>query len=105
MISIDGDATLDGPITLGSPEQPVVIVVHGAALLSGDVTVHGLLYAASIRWDAATGPQASVHGAVVSESGYSGNGAPDLHRDAGVLRALQVHTGSFAQVPGSWKDF
>jgi hypothetical protein len=105
MISIDGDATLEGPLTLGSPEQPVVIVVHGAAWLSGDVTVHGLLYAASIRWDAATAPQASVHGAVVSESGYSGNGAPDLHRDAGVLRALQVQTGSFAQVPGSWKDF
>jgi hypothetical protein len=105
MISIDGDATLDGPITLGSPEQPVVMVVHGAVVLNGDVTVHGLLYAASIRWDAASGPQASVHGAVVSESGYAGNGAPDLHRDAGVLRALQAHTGSFAQVPGSWKDF
>lgn len=105
MIFINGDATLQGPLTLGSPERPVLLVVNGNAGLSGDVTVHGLLYAASVRWDAATGPQASVHGAVVSESGYSGDGAPDLHRDAGVLRALQVQTGSFAQVPGSWKDF
>jgi len=105
MISIDGDATLEGPLTLGSAQQPVVIVIHGAALLRSDVTVHGLLYAASVRWDTATGPQASIHGAMVSESSYSGNGAPDLHRDSGVLRALQVQTGSFAQVPGSWKDF
>jgi hypothetical protein len=42
---------------------------------------------------------------VISESDYRGNGAPRLQRDAEVLRALQRHTGSFARVPGSWKDY
>ena len=105
MVSITGDATLDGPLTLGSAERPVILVVSGTATLRGDVTLHGVLYAGDIRWDGPTGAPAGVHGAVISESDYRGNGAPRLQRDAAVLRALQRHTGSFARVPGSWKDF
>jgi len=105
MVSITGDATLDGPLTLGSVERPVILVVSGTAALRGDVTLHGVLYAGDIRWDGPTGAPAGVHGAVISESDYRGNGAPRLQRDAAVLRALQRHTGSFARVPGSWKDF
>ncbi len=105
MISITGDASIDGPLTLGSAERPVVLVVRGTATLRGDVMLHGLLYAGDIRWDGPTGAQAVVHGAVVSESDFRGSGAPLVQRDAAVLRALQLHTGSFARVPGSWKDF
>ncbi|MDO9315561.1 MAG: PilX N-terminal domain-containing pilus assembly protein [Burkholderiaceae bacterium] len=105
MISIGGDARIDGPLTLGSPEHPVVIVVGGGVTLTGDVTLHGLLYAADVHWDGAAHPQASVRGAVISESGYSGTGAPDLHHDAELLRSLQRQTGSYARVPGSWRDF
>lgn len=105
LIAIDGDTRIDGPLTLGSPERPVLIVVNGAALLSGNLMLHGMLYAGRIQWDDATGPQAAVHGALVSESNYAGNASPDLHRDANVLRALQRQTGSYARVPGSWKDF
>ncbi len=105
MVSIAGDATLDGPLTLGSAERPVIVVVSGTAALRGDVTLHGVLYAADIRWDGPTGAAAGVQGAVISQSDFRGNGAPRLQRDAAVLRALQLHTGSFARVPGSWKDF
>lgn len=105
MISIEGDARIDGPITLGSPEQPVVIVVDGTVALTGDVALHGLLYAADVRWDDAMHPQAHVHGAVISEADYRGTGAPDLHHDAQVLHRLQRQTGSYARVPGSWRDF
>ena len=105
MVSITGDAAIDGPLTLGSADRPVILVVSGTAALRGDVTLHGVLYAGDIRWDGATGAPAGVHGAVVSESDYRGDGAPQLQRDAAVLRALQLHTGSFARVPGSWKDF
>jgi hypothetical protein len=105
MVSIAGDAAIDGPLTLGSAERPVILVVSGTAALRGDVTLHGVLYAVDIRWDGPTGAPAGVHGAVISESDYRGNGAPRLQRDAEVLRALQRHTGSFARVPGSWKDY
>ena len=105
MVSISGDARLAGPVTLGSAAQPVVLVVDGALTLSGDVTLYGVVYASEIRWDDTSSPQALVRGALISASGYSGSGAPDLHYDATVLRALQLKTGSFARVPGSWKDF
>lgn len=105
MVSIAGDARLTGPLTLGSASQPVVLVVGGALTLSGDVTLHGLVYATDIHWEDASGSQAQVRGALMSAASYRGNGAPDLHYDAAVLRALQRHTGSFARVPGSWRDF
>jgi hypothetical protein len=105
MISIGSDARIDGPITLGSPQQPVVIVVDGSVTLTGNVTLHGLLYAADVHWNDATHPQAFVRGAVISESGYGGNGAPDLIYDATLLRSLRRQTGSYARVPGSWRDF
>jgi hypothetical protein len=105
MVFVPGNAAIDGPIMLGSAERPTILVVSGTAVLRGDVTLHGMLYAGDIRWDGPTGAPAGVHGAVVSESDHRGNGAPQLQRDAAVLRALQLHTGSFARVPGSWKDF
>lgn len=105
MVSITGDARLTGPVTLGSPAQPVVLVVDGTLTLSGDLTLYGLVYATDIRWDDSSGPQARVRGALISASTYRGNGAPDLHYDAAMLRALQRHTGSYARVPGSWRDF
>ena len=105
MVSIPGDARLTGPVTLGSPAQPVVLIVDGTLTLSGDVTLYGLVYATDIRWDDTHSAQAQVHGALISASSYRGNGTPDLRYDAAVLRALQRHTGSYARVPGSWRDF
>lgn len=105
LLSIAGDARLTGPVTLGSPAQPVLLVVHGALALRGDVTLHGLVYAADIRWDDSHSPQAQVRGALISAADYRGDGSPDLHHDATVLRALQRQTGSYVRVPGSWRDF
>ncbi len=105
MVSITGDVHLSGPVTLGSPAQPVVLVVDGTLTLDGDVALYGLAYASGIRWDDTHSAQAQVHGALISASTYQGNGTPDLYHDAAVLRALQLHTGSVARVPGSWRDF
>lgn len=105
MIAVDGDAAIAGPMVLGSAERPVLLVVDGRVTLSGDVTLHGLLYAADLRWDDTTSAQAQVSGALISEADYRGNGAPDLRHDAALLRHLQQRTGSFARVAGSWRDF
>ncbi|HUG24038.1 PilX N-terminal domain-containing pilus assembly protein [Piscinibacter sp.] len=104
LIWVDGDLQLDGPATIGSAERPVIIVAGGALRLAGAVVIHGFVHAAGIEWnDAASG--ALLRGAAVSESGYQGNAAADLFYDRAVLAALQGNSGSFARVPGSWKDF
>ena len=104
LIQVDGDLQLAGPVTLGSAQRPVAIVVSGAAQFEGAVALHGLLYAGSLRWNATAGG-AFVRGALISEAGYQGSGAPDLFYDPLVLGLLQHATGSFARVNGSWRDF
>jgi Tfp pilus assembly protein PilX len=102
---VQGDLRLDGPLVLGTPQRPVLIVVDGAAQLRGAVVIHGLLYARTLRWDDTAGAAALVRGAALSEGGYSGNGTPDFVYDAEVLARLKGHTGSFARINGSWRDF
>lgn len=104
LIQVDGDLTLAGPLTLGSAQRPVAIVAGGAARLDGAVAITGLLYAGALQWTNTAGG-AFVRGALVSEAGYQGNGAPELFYDSDVLDLLKQRAGSFARVNGSWRDF
>ena len=104
LIQVDGDLSLAGPLTLGSAQRPVAIVVSGAARLDGAVALTGLLYAGALQWTHTTGG-AFARGALVSEAGYQGNGAPELFYDRAVLELLTQRSGGFARVNGSWRDF
>ncbi len=104
LLSIDGDLGLAGPVVLGTADDPVVIVVRGGLRLHGAVNVVGLVHAASLHWDDADAPAASLRGAAIVGS-YSGNGAADIVRDDAVLAHLKTRRGSFVRVSGSWKDF
>lgn len=104
LIHADGDLTLAGPLTLGSVQRPVAIVVSGTARFDGAVALTGVLYAGALQWTNTAG-SAFVRGALVSEAGYQGNGAPELFYDSAVLDVLQHRAGSFARVNGSWRDF
>lgn len=105
MIRISGSALIEGPVTLGQTTHPVLIVSDGAVQLRGPVNLNGLLYASSLRWDGAAAGSALARGGLVSESGYQGDGAPELVYDAGVLERLRTQVGTFARVSGSWRDF
>lgn len=105
MIWIDGDLALDGPVTIGSAERPVVLVASGAARLRGPVALHGLLHASGLAWTGGTAPAATVRGAVVIEGNVAIDTAGDLVRDAAVLDHLARDLGSLVRVPGSWRDF
>ncbi len=105
LIHIDGDLQLEGPLTLGTRERPVLLVASGAVTLNGAVAIHGVVYGSSVAWNATGGGGAWVRGAVVSETGFQGNASPDLIYDSAVLAMLKGNSGSFARVPGSWKDF
>jgi hypothetical protein len=105
LIWIEGDALIEGPATIGSADRPVVLVADGTLRLRGAVVVHGLIHARHIGWDDTSGAGALLRGAAISETGYRGNGAPDLFYDARVLGLLNGNSGSFVRVPGSWRDF
>ena len=104
LLVVEGDATIIGPATYGTADDPVVIVATGALRLSGDVEVHGVVAATSLDWNDTTPGSAFVRGAVVAGA-YRGNGTADLRRDTAILKRLMVGNGSFVRVNGSWKDF
>jgi hypothetical protein len=101
---VDGDLRLSGPVTLGSAQRPVLLVVEGTASFSGAIKLNGLVYAAALQWnDAST--EASIEGAAISEGSFEGNAAPALSYDATLLTVLKARPGAFARVSGSWRDF
>lgn len=105
LVWIDGDLAIDGPLTLGSHDRPVIVAASGAVRLRGGVMLHGVVYGARLRWDDTGIDTALVRGAVIAPGRVEGNGAPDIVYDSAVLAALKNNSGSFARVPGSWRDF
>ena len=102
LVSVPGDLLLQGPLALGTPQRPMLIVADGAIRLQGSVVLHGVLYGNGIGWSA---PAAVVRGALISEGPAAGDGSLDLLHDAAVLDALRTRQGSFVRLPGSWRDF
>lgn len=102
LVSVPGDLQLQGPMSLGTPQRPMLIVADGAIRLQGNVVLHGVLYGNGLAW---TAPSAVVRGALISEGPAGGDNSLDLARDAAVLGALRTSQGSFVRLPGSWRDF
>jgi len=105
MVWVAGDLVLDGPLDIGSPQHPVVLVAQGSVTLNGPVRLHGVLYGGSVAWNDTATPGALLRGALISEGDVLGGGSPDIYFDAAVLSALKANGGSFARVSGSWRDF
>ena len=100
-----GNLTLPANTTLGSTEQPVMLVVDGALTLQGLTNITGLVYAEELHW--VNGASAAgVRGAtlVVSACCTGVSGSPSLIYDRDVLKRLQLGAGAYAKVPGSWQD-
>lgn len=102
LIALPGDLLLRGPLALGTPERPMLIVAAGQVQLQGAVRLHGVIHAAGFGWAA---PAATVRGALISEGGAAGDTSLDLARDAAVLEALRTRHGGFVRLPGGWRDF
>lgn len=102
LVAAPGDLQLRGPLALGTPQRPMLIVARGAIQLHGNVSLHGVLYGASLGW---TAPAATVRGALISEGTAAGDDSLDAARDAAVLEALRTRQGSFVRLPGGWRDF
>lgn len=104
MIWLEGGLHLSRAATLGTPEQPLLLVSNGPVELLAPVRVHGLVYTTGSTWRDEAG--AEVVGAVVAEGSLHGLGAgtTQVRHDPATLARL-AGVGTFVRVPGSWKDF
>jgi hypothetical protein len=104
-IWIDGDATFEADVVLGSALEPVIIVAGGNVQFAApSIRINGLLYSRAADWNN-TGNGAIVQGAAVAEGNFGGIGAPTFLYEPDILRRLNVSSGSLVRVPGSWRDF
>lgn len=107
MLWVDGTLRLDADVTLGTPEAPVVLVVDGdVEVADADVRIHGLVVVTGSSW-ATSSATTTVHGALVGQGdlAFTGTGTSTVDHDPDVLARLRLTQGSFARVPGSWRDF
>ncbi|HET7794349.1 MAG TPA: hypothetical protein VFL64_13280 [Rhizobacter sp.] len=102
LIWLRGGLKLDSSTVLGTPQRPLLLVADGPVELQAGAVIHGLVYGTDPRWSDAAG--ATVHGAVVIEGDFQASGSTQIQYDAAVLKALHQHTGSYARMPGSWRD-
>lgn len=104
VILVQGNATLDG--NLGTAAAPIALVVEGDVTVSGAGTVvTGFIYGTSGVWTVTGTPQ--ISGAIASETAVTmgGGGALSVNYDLAALNKLRYEYGSFARVPGGWRDF
>ncbi len=101
---LQGDFSVDSAGDIGSAAEPVVIVASGAISFSAAARMYGLLYTQAATWTTTSGA-AEVRGAVVAEGNVVGSSTATFVYDAPLLTQLRTRSGSFALVPGSWRDF
>lgn len=102
---LQGDLSMNANLTLGSVNDPFILIVDGSIEMRGDLSIYGVMYSTGITWDNTGGGSALLVGAAISEGNYQGNGTPDYYYDPRVIANLLDIPGAFARVPGSWRDF
>jgi Tfp pilus assembly protein PilX len=102
---LQGDLSMNANLTLGSYNDPFIMIVDGTIEMRGDLAIYGVMYSTGITWDNTGGGSALLVGAAISEGSYGGNGTPDYYYDPRVIANLMEIPGAFARVPGSWRDF
>ena len=103
LVWLDGGLRLNGAAELGSPGRPVLLVVDGAVHLRGPLRIYGVLYLRSADWRDEAG--ADIRGALLAENDLLLAGPTRIEHDAAVMERLQRCCGTYARMPGSWRDF
>jgi hypothetical protein len=108
IVWVEGSATIDNNLVLGSSATPVLLVLQGDLTVAANFNMVGLLYlhaqSGSNVWNTTAG-STLIEGAVVAEGQLTFNGAPAIRFDPNVLRTISTTQGSMVRVPGSWRDF
>ncbi len=103
-----GNATISGNTTIGTAANPVLLVVNGPLVISGNVTIYGFVLSAgsSSATSDLTG-NVTITGGMAIGSSFSSSGNTNVNYNTSVLNSVKNLPGlsSFAKVPGSWKDF
>jgi hypothetical protein len=105
---IEGDVDINGSTDIGTATSPALLVINGDLSFStSGVTIYGLVLVrpTDVVSGWAINGSGRIVGAVVVDGPVSGSGALEIQYDGDVLSAVKATAGSFARVPGSWRDW
>jgi len=112
---IEGDCTVNANKTIGSADEPVIIVVEGGDItLNGGATIYGIVFAFEATngsgGDVSMIGGSTVRGAFISDHSITNSsGTFNTRFDAQVLNNISEGTSpelsNVVLIPGSWKDF
>jgi hypothetical protein len=108
IVWVQGPATIDSNLVLGSVGSPVMLVLQGNLTVTANLQLFGMLYmfdpSGTNTWTTGAGSTV-IDGAVVAEGDLTITGTPTISFDPVVLRTISTTQGSLVRVPGSWRDF
>jgi len=90
---------------IGTPTEPVILIVNGTLQITGNVTIYGLVYCAAITWDNTGGGTSQIIGAAIAEGNFVATGTPNPTYDPNVLNELKKDLGKYVRISGGWKDW
>jgi Tfp pilus assembly protein PilX len=101
-----GSAIINGNTTIGSPTNPVLLIVNGNLDLAGTLTIYGFIYVNGTTTTDILGT-VNITGAVISTGNLSISGNTSTVYNPDTLRNLQNQSSMryYAKVAGSWRDF
>ena len=90
---------------IGSPTNPVILIVNGNLQINGSAIIYGIVYSANTVWNNTGGGTSQIVGAAIAEGDFMATGTPNPTYDSSVLNNLANTLGNYYKIPGSWRDF
>ncbi len=103
IVWVNGNLALSTNKTLGAVNDPMLIVVNGAAQLTGPFQLNGMLVTTgSLGWTNGSAMPSLVNGIVLVGGSMTTTGRVDIVYQQQVADQLRNRMGSYVRVPGSW---
>lgn len=87
--------------TIGTVNNPVIIVVEGDMKLAGSATINGFVF---VTGNFEISGSAHINGAVIANGDVDTKGTSDISYDYDILTNAASGFGTYAKIPGSWND-
>jgi hypothetical protein len=101
-IWVDDALSLTSNMTIGSSTSPVILIVNGNFSMNGGVTIYGFVF---VFGSVSTIGNTEIIGGFASIGALSMSGNSAINYNGGVLNGAANSIGTYAKVPGSWRDF
>lgn len=98
-----GTARISSNTTIGSPDEPVILIVEGDFHVNGNGQIYGTVYVTN-DWDNDGGGTLDIYGAAITEGNYSGQGTPNIIFDNTIFSNIKQNLVEYISIPGSWRD-